>query len=268
MESMTKILIGAVCVVVTSAGLGEAADLYEPSIVEHDPERAVEFGSGWYLRGDLGATLWNRPRISFDAPQFVTPSTVSGIDLENTISVSGGFGYRFDRYFRADVTLDYHTETDYEARLAGDCLTGTSNCTSVETAILADYVLLANAYADLGNFKGFSPYVGAGIGAAWMEWSRYNSRVTCNSNCDSFTAPYVADIPHRTSDHWRFAYALMAGLGYDFTENLTLDLGYRFLSIADGQMTQEVTQNGQQGAVNYDDLYAHEIRVGLRYKID
>ncbi|MCC2111642.1 MAG: porin family protein [Hyphomicrobiales bacterium] len=265
MASVAKVLGGAVLVTMMASAYASAADMYEPAIVEHSPEQPVEFGSGWYLRGDIGVTFWNRPSVAFDTPQFVTATSVAGVDLEDTISISGGFGYRFDEYFRADMTLDYYTESDFYAAVAGNCLTGTSNCTTAEQAKLAAYVFLANVYVDLGNYAGFSPYVGAGIGAAWMEWDRATSQVTCTSACGAFATPYTTTISRDNYQGWRFAYALMAGVGYDITPDLTVDLGYRFLSIADGSIAKA---GSTTGSVSYSDLYSHEVRLGLRYKID
>lgn len=265
MASVAKVLGGAALVTMVAGGYASAADMYEPEIVEHRPERPVEFGSGWYLRGDIGVTLWSRPSVAFDTPQFVTATSVSGVDLNDTISISGGAGYRFDEYFRGDMTLDYFTESDFSARTAGDCLTGTSNCTTAETAKLAAYVFLANAYVDLGNYAGLTPYVGAGIGAAWMEWNRAVSMVTCASACGGFATPYTTTVSRDGFKGWRFAYAFMGGVGYDITPDLTIDAGYRFLSITDGAIAET---SSAAGRVSYSDLYAHEVRVGLRYKID
>ncbi len=265
MASVAKVLGGAALITVVASAAASAADMYEPEIIEHVPERPVEFGSGWYLRGDIGVTFWNRPSVAFDTPQFVTATSVSGIDLNDTISISGGAGYRFDEYFRGDLTLDYFTESDFGASTAGSCLTGTSNCTTVETAKLAAYVFLANAYVDLGTYARFTPYVGAGIGAAWVEWDRTAATVTCASACGTFTAPYTTTVSRDGFEGWRFAYALMGGVGYDITQDLTVDVGYRFLSIADGSIANATSTTGR---VSYSDLHAHEVRVGLRYKID
>ena len=57
----------------------------------------------------------------------------------------------------------------------------------------------------------------------------------------------------------------MAGFSYDLTRKLALDLNYRYLNLGD-TVSGHTTINNQH--IHYDDITAHEIRVGLRYMIN
>jgi opacity protein-like surface antigen len=124
---------------------------------------------GVYLRADAGwsALEW------------------SGGDDDSGWVIGGGIGYRLSDYFRTDLTLDW----------AGDYNTGPGNNLSTTT-------VLGNAYFDFSNETMFTPYVGAGLGYAWVD---------NNPN--------------------GVAIGLSAGVAVDLSENLTLDAGYRFRDV-------------------------------------
>jgi hypothetical protein len=75
-----------------------AADM--PFPVEAPPieEGPVEWGSNWYLRGDVGPTQ-------------ISPSTLNGVILSNSFpnnwTIGLGGGYKFNSFMRADITVDY-----------------------------------------------------------------------------------------------------------------------------------------------------------------
>ncbi|MGH6761330.1 MAG: outer membrane protein [Phyllobacterium sp.] len=93
--------------------------------------------------------------------------------------------------------------------------------------------LMANGYVDLGTFVGVTPYLGAGIGGANLSAGGDDTTV--------------------------LAWALMAGVSYDVTSNVKVDLGYRFQGINSGFEDEE---SGLTVAL--DDLYSHQIRAGVR----
>jgi opacity protein-like surface antigen len=61
-----------------------------------------------------------------------------------------------------------------------------------------------------------------------------------------------------------FAWALMAGASVDVAPSLKVDIGYRYLNIADARMA---TDNFGV-APKLKSLGAHQIRIGVRYMFD
>ena len=120
-----------------------------------------------------------------------------------------------------------------------------------DTSKFSALLLLANAYVDLGTWHGFTPYVGAGIGGANVKWSELRNSI----------GGIVTTHPGATN--WRFAVALMAGTSYCLTNNLSLDVGYRFTRIEGGKMFGYANFGGP----GFDKgLNIHEGRAGLRYQ--
>lgn len=232
---------------------GYAADLPEPPALE--PVAPVEFGSAWYLRGDVGYKIYRKPDVSYGKYGFKNQ------DLDDTAVVGGGVGYKFNKWFRTDVTLDYEFKSDFDGKLicpsqpCKDAYPG-QTVFSRESAKVSAITPLINGYVDLGDWHGVTPYVGAGVGASYINVSDY-----------SFVNPDGSKGKQKGDKDWSFSWALMAGVGYNISDNLIVDLGYRYLNLGDGK-TKKV--NGFDGAksVKFDDLQAHEFRVGFRYLID
>jgi opacity protein-like surface antigen len=129
----------------------------------------TESNLGVYFRADAG----------FSALEW------SGGDDDHGWVVGGGVGVKLSDYFRSDLTLDW--AGDYDTGVGGDLSTTT---------------VLGNAYFDFANETIFTPYVGAGIGYAWVE---------NNPN--------------------GVAVGLSAGVAVDLTENLAADFAYRFRDV-------------------------------------
>lgn len=105
--------------------------------------------------------------------------------------------------------------------------------------------LLANVYLDFHNSTAFTPYVGAGIGLAF-NYLGYDAHNLTRGGRISFDK-------HQTNLAWQVG----AGVAYHFTENIAVDLAYRYLNL--GYM--ELTRDG--GSVSLIP-YNHEILLGLR----
>jgi len=250
---MKQSLIGAA---VLAAGIvpGLAADPYEPQVYAPEPvyqqeEPELDYG-GWYIRGDL-----DYHATDFRGGQYITygPPPGSGAfdfgDIDSSWSIGGGVGYQASKYLRTDLTLDWMGEASFRGQTSGVC--GGIPCVSVDTSKYSALLLLANAYAEFGTWSGITPYVGAGIGGAYVKWGDLNN-----------TAGGITTI-HDGSANWRFAYALMAGASYCLTDDLKLDVGYRYSHINGGKMFEFASGVGP----GYDDGFnIHEGRAGLRYQ--
>lgn len=253
-------------VAVMAAGMAVpalAADLYEPPIVEAPPPviQDVQYG-GWYIRGDLGYH-----KSKFQGADYVT----YGVDncgpcgeavavpgsksfdsgkLKGGFSFGGGVGYKISPYLRTDFTADYWSKSDFRGQ------TSDANFVSVDTSQFSALLLLANAYVDLGTWNRITPYVGAGIGGAFVKWDDLRN---------TFEG---VDDRHTGAKNWRFAYALSAGASYCLTNNLDLDVGYRFTHINGGKMFNYTgsSAGGPGAGPGFDKgINSHEVRGGLRY---
>ena len=157
------------------------------------------------------------------------------------------------------------------------------NCNGAVSVKNSMYLGMLNGYVDLGTVAGFTPYVGAGVGVAYTKQtasangscqgsqvvtgvagvSQTTNTFICNNQA-AFTSP-AANVPllNYKEDQWSVAYALNAGVGYQFTKNLTLDLGYQFTSAPNAMFANfDGASVTQRKGIN-----VHEVRVGLRYDL-
>lgn len=243
MKSIQKVLsLAGVAIVVSSVSF--AADLPAP-VIEHVPEVPVATG-GWYLRGDIGYKIYQDPDVGFGGQNFTNES------MDDTAVIGVGVGYKFNDYFRSDLTVDYEFASEFNSRtVCGGCVGGIS----YDSADISVWTVLLNAYVDLGTWNNFTPYVGGGVGASYITVGGVTSDVGTG------VVQYGGD------QTWQFSWALMAGASYAFNPNLSLDAGYRYLNIGDAR-SDILTTGGVTDRVRYDDLQAHEFRVGLRYTFD
>ena len=110
---------------------------------------------------------------------------------------------------------------------------------------MSAHSLMVNAFLDFSNKSKVTPYIGAGVGLAIWQYNYVIEGFdgqTVESNFGLFSegdnnGPHirsdqqlVGDIScgHKGVD---FAYQMMAGVAYDFTENITATAGYRLFGI-------------------------------------
>lgn len=252
-------------------------------------EERVTFGSGWYLRGD--AAVANDVKVNIG-----NVSLPSSGAFFNSWSVGVGAGYKYNGWFRTDVTLDWRSPRAFQGNTAYgvackigampvyyiDPVTGAptttiigsravnSSCSDYVNTRLTDAHVLFNAYADLGTWGGLTPYIGAGAGFNYIyqkstrNWFMGNS-VAYNP---TWTDPYTGGTYNAYWDQTRstksiqFAWALMGGASFALTRNVAVDLGYRFLHLG------SITSLGALTGTTTKVLKAQEVRLGLRYTID
>ena len=121
-----------------------------------------------------------------------------------------GIGYDFGDGLRSDVTANW----------TGDYIVAPG-------ATINSRMVLGNVYYDWKNESALTPYIGAGLGYGWSDASGPGYFNTSG-----------------------IAVGLNAGVAYEMTNNLALDVGYRFHDILNGGATPA----------------EHQVTAGLRIK--
>ncbi|MDX0627235.1 outer membrane beta-barrel protein [Sinorhizobium medicae] len=254
----------AFCAGLSAPFFAQAADedfLDAPEITISSEEAA---GGGLYLRGDIGYAAW----LDEGDPYYRSPGSgnvaFDNARFEEPASATIGLGYQFTDVIRADLTAEY-----FEGRFDGTSLSAPpcagegagTGCAFSHRANFSALGLMANGYVDLATLAGFTPYLGAGIGATRIDWKTAHETSSC-VGAGGACSGNAGGASYGGRDSWRFTYALMAGVSYDVTDRLKFDAGYRYSQISDGDMF------GSGDAQGYDDgLSRHEFRVGLRFAL-
>jgi OmpA-OmpF porin, OOP family len=207
-------LLGAAALVALLAPVAAQADTHD----------------GFFLGAGIGAAL-------------ETDSDFENSTTTNTVELSTGFaglimgGYQFSNNWRVQAEFAMRTNDV-------DSISGTGAAAPFEGDVKT-YSLMADAIYGIPTGTKFTPYVGAGVGVAWVNADGVET-VLGTTVDDSDTV---------------LAYQGIAGVEYDMTDNLKADLGYRYFRTADATFTPAT------GADVDADIESHTLTLGLRYLI-
>ncbi len=270
-----------------AASVASAADLRTAPALPPIPVAApIAEATGWYLRGDIGLAYQNMKPEIVDSRFTPTSVGVHEFSMSNPGFLGAGAGYQFNNWLRADITGEYRLEAHYRfedkycfgdnggvpvALVGVGCSVGPAfsgqNGRNFYTGRISSLVFLANGYVDLGTWSGFTPFLGGGVGFAQHKFSNLiDTGISDNFNLGAYTGTSGAS-PTRFPDKTKtnFAWALMAGVGYDLSQNAKLEFGYRYLNMGKGSQSLSCGGSTCGDAMNYKDIDAHEFKVGLRW---
>lgn len=167
---------------------------------------------------------------------------------KNGYTIGGAVGYNFAGSglpVRAEAEYLYHNQFKYFSK-NGTGATSTGEFTSK----IDIHTVFANFYYDFKTDTAFTPYVGAGLGVAFV-----------NQKVSSTFAGWTPSAHDGDYDATNFAWNVGAGVGYSLTDNIIVDLGYRYTNFGDAKAVSN-------GGVEFKakDLNAHEALLGLRYQ--
>lgn len=218
---------------------GSIKDTYAPA-----PMRAAP--GNCYFRGDTGYSASSDPEVEWFT---AGGDDVRTLDFEGTWFAEGGIGCGTgSRGFRGEIVFGVHGERKFDGEPPAAPPADPMHWN------LQSYTAMFNIYKDLGNFNGAVPYLGAGIG---MSYNRLDEVY--------FTQNPLLVNRIEGDDDLSFAWSLMAGVGYQVTDRLILDIGYRFMDMGKAQSGRVDDIGIVNPRVYIDDLHAHEVKVGFRY---
>ena len=126
----------------------QAADIPEPI-----PTRVVI--QGWYLRGDIGYS--NQRVDSLDNALYADFDSVDNVykDFDGAPFFAAGVGYRWNNWFRTDVTGEYRSKSDFDGLDIGD-IAGILIPDNY-LAKKSEWLALLKGYLDVGTWHGITP---------------------------------------------------------------------------------------------------------------
>lgn len=282
----------------TLAGLGTAAIVFAASIttasaadlngyghrgsIKDAPmmDAPVRAAAGpCYFRGDLGYSLgrdpkgqwpvsnitrtWDSAATSYTDSYTYVGDDITSLSMDN--AWFGGIGMG-SRGLRGEVMFNVYSQRKIDGVPNNFSVTNVyplpptnpePNHPVVDDPIhsrLKSHTLMFNGYYDLGNWRGVVPYVGAGVGLSYNQLSD-----------TYFTQNVYLTNSIEGASKLSLAWSLMAGIGWQISDRAILDLGYRYMDFGKAQSGRLDSAGYLNPIVRYDDITAHEFKVGLRY---
>jgi opacity protein-like surface antigen len=239
-----------------------AADMAIAPPPMYGPPPVEEFG-GWYLRGDIGFSNQRVNRLN-NVLDATTTSSKQNLAFNSAGIFGLGAGYKFNNWFRADVTGEYRGNSQF---FGTDAITFPGGFgTDTYHATKSEWLFLANAYVDLGTWWCITPFVGAGFGTARVSIANFTDQGITSGG------PPVSSLAFGDNvSKWNFAWALHAGLAYQVSPNFTVELAYRYLDMGNGLTGDLRTFDGTNNIVNpttFKGLTSHDVKLGVRWELN
>lgn len=191
---------------------------------------------GFYV-GGFGGIGWAQDvkgnyTYFFGAPYAADLETDTGFVL----GIAGGYGFDFGG--RAELEFAYRSNELDRINYGG----GSSSSINGDLDV---YSLMGNFWYDFDTGTGLMPYLGGGIGAAWVTSNDWQ---------------FSGGSPHSDESDLAFAYQLGAGVNYAINETFTMGLGYRFFGTTAFELENTYPTASDY---DYDAYYNHSVLLNL-----
>ncbi|HEY6257808.1 MAG TPA: outer membrane beta-barrel protein [Xanthobacteraceae bacterium] len=259
-------LAGAAAAISTAA---LAAD-FPPALPPAQPViQASE--SGWYLRGDVGVSVQKFKQFDHfqTNPNFVWPASWQIVQkgTDDSAFIDFGVGYQVNNWLRFDFTGEHRTAAKFKAVGSyKEFCPGGATCFDQYDGSHAAEVFLLNAYLDLGTWWCLTPFVGVGVGGAWNTVTAVTDLGIVNTQAPGF------GFSSQDATNWNFAWSTQAGLAYNVSSNLKLEMAFRYLNlgsvktpIINCSATGCQSPNGPAAYYTLTNFDAFDFKLGMRW---
>lgn len=264
MRSVKSFLAAGAATLISSMAFAADMPIAAPPPMYAPPAPPADFG-GWYLRGDIGMTNQSAKRIESVLPAGYQ-TTNEGLGFDSSPLFDLGVGYRFNNWFRADVIGQYRGKSTLHGadNLVGPGFVGSNNYSGSKS----EWVVMANAYVDLGTWWCITPFIGAGVGGSYNKLSGFRDDGVQILGAPPATSSvtYFAD-----KGKWNFAWAAHAGLAYKVSPGFTVELAYSYMNLGDAAPGNYRAYDGSiSGAstIKVRDITSHDLKLGVRWDLN
>ncbi|AWM05496.1 MULTISPECIES: outer membrane beta-barrel protein [Bradyrhizobium] len=262
MRSVKSLLAAGAATLISSMAFAADMPIAAPPPMYAPVAPPADFG-GWYLRGDVGMTNQRAKSIESALPAGYSKTT-EGLGFDSAGLFDLGVGYRFNNWFRADLIGQYRGKSNLHGsdNVVGPGFVGVNNYTGSKS----EWVVMANAYVDLGTWWCITPFIGAGVGGSYNKISGFRDDGVSYSPGLNNSVAYFAD-----NGKWNLAWAAHAGLAYRVNPGFTVELAYSYMNLGDGAPgNYRLFDNSASGptSIKVRDITSHDVKIGVRWDLN
>lgn len=180
-------------------------------------------------------------------------------------NISAAIGFDFSKVSkvnaRAELEYTYKDKATFAPNISSAIFNGNEeqappNSPGYVVNELRTQSLMLNGYYDFKNTTKFTPYLSAGLGVSRIENDISTNPEMFNSSehISTDTSEHIS-----TDTNNNFAWTAGAGVAYQVTKDVALDLAYRYVDA--GEIETSLSLDGATSA----DLISHDYSLGIRY---
>ncbi|MDL2260545.1 outer membrane beta-barrel protein [Deltaproteobacteria bacterium OttesenSCG-928-K17] len=202
-----------------------------------------------YQYGDMKSNKW-----SGAAP--FSASVLGGEENDKVfglgVAVGTDLSYTTTYPVRVEAEYIYHGKGEFKK--SESFFTGGNYYSASQKFEVTAHSIMANAFYDFNTNSAFTPYVGGGLGLAYLK-TDYRTNM---HNGDSGSATM-------SKKDWNLAWNIGGGFAYYLNDSTALDFGYRYMDLGTADAGNfNVSNMGYSGSASMD-YTAHEFSVGVRF---
>jgi opacity protein-like surface antigen len=198
----------------------------------------------FYISGKLGSSL-----ISFDDSKYY--SQIAGdqsSEYDRTHDDSNflgtfSLGYRVNSLFRTELEYAYRSDFKYVKNPTNTGIANASQTSKIQT-------LMLQGFYDIDISSKFTPYLLVGLGLAHHDFDFYARTILGGTVYSGNTS------------NTELAWNIGLGVSYPISENIDLDLSYRYISLGNAKWESHAVGDRGYGDA---DFTSNEFLLGIRY---
>jgi len=176
----------------------------------------------------------------------------ANLSFDTGFIVGGAIGVKGLVHDNVRTELEF-AYTSHDPKNWNALSTGGTRYTYNVTGNIGVFTILANVWYDFDMDSKITPYIGGGVGVGFVK-----------NNMTLYT-PAGAGYDILNKSTMEFAFQLGTGFKYDITQNMALDVGYRFRGVL-GVDPESVGITAMTNVKNFD-LMSHAVQVGVTFKL-
>ena len=200
-----------------------------------------------YQMGDISAAKWRHGQW--------TSSALGGEEKDKNfafgLAVGTDLGYSSEWPVRVEGEYVYRNKAEFSKGPSSITWFDGTPRTASQSFDVTAHSLMVNAFYDFNTASSFTPYVGAGLGGAYLK-TDYKATVVNGG-------PGTAGV---SKSNWNLAWNIGGGVAFHLNENAALDFGYRYVDLGKAD-TGNINMLNFSGSSEMD-YTAHEFSIGLR----
>lgn len=214
----------------------------------------------FYLSGQVGGSFQANDSGAYGNNIAVDPDFPGSFEADTGVVGAIGVGYTINEQFRVEGRIGYRNSDINDSQIGTGARAGEEY---ILDGSIESTTFTIEAFYDFTNSSPITPYIKAGVGVAYNEYSARlgGAGVAVFDAFDGTIDGYYDN--YADGDSTEFTWNIGAGATYAVTERLSIFTEYQYGFFGDVNTGQDAFTDGFE----IEDIASHEISIGLRFSL-